>query len=283
VANPSRRAFPRVPAPPAFVRCRRAGPLGPGRPRRPRRRRPAAASPSPPTPSRRNLNPAIVASNGVLTSQQGDSSRFAEMADGGRASGRCWQPVGKARPTSRPSPSSCGRSVECTMASRSPRRTVASGDSEVWKKLQNLGQALYRNLEAVDTPDATTAIFRFAKPTPLQLIENALPARPGVAAEASLCRHRHRQEPRTTRTRSAPASAMPSTSRRILPATRNPTYWDKGKPYLDEIVLRVLPDPGAITAALEPGNPARRVLRGAAQRPRPDRRRSRPDRRHPRL
>ena len=35
---------------------------------------------------------------------------------------------------------------------------------------------MFSDLSAVDTPDAQTAIFRFAKPTPLQLIENALPA-----------------------------------------------------------------------------------------------------------
>ncbi|GBU15640.1 ABC transporter substrate-binding protein [Polaromonas sp.] len=42
--------------------------------------------------------------------------------------------------------------------------------------------------------------------------------------------------------------------------TRNPDYWQKGKPYLDEIVFRVIPDATARAAAFEKGNV--QVLRG---------------------
>ncbi|HYB44068.1 MAG TPA: ABC transporter substrate-binding protein, partial [Candidatus Methylomirabilis sp.] len=34
---------------------------------------------------------------------------------------------------------------------------------------------------------------------------------------------------------------------------RNPNYWDKGKPYLDAIVVRIIPDAAARAAALEKG------------------------------
>ncbi len=43
----------------------------------------------------------------------------------------------------------------------------------VWKPLQNLGRVVFANLETVDTPDAHTAVFRFSKPMPIQLIRNA--------------------------------------------------------------------------------------------------------------
>ncbi len=53
---------------------------------------------------------------------------------------------------------------------------VAFSALQIWKPLQNLGRVVFKDLEAVETPDALTAVFRFAKPTPFQLIRNALPA-----------------------------------------------------------------------------------------------------------
>src|SRR5215207_4789307 len=53
---------------------------------------------------------------------------------------------------------------------------VAFSALEVWKPLQNLGRVVFKNLDAVDTPDEHTAVFRFSVPTPFQLIRNALPA-----------------------------------------------------------------------------------------------------------
>ena len=60
---------------------------------------------------------------------------------------------------------------------------VAFSALNVWKPLQNLGRLVFANLEAVDTPDAHTAIFKFSKPTPFQLIRNALPAVTAVVAK----------------------------------------------------------------------------------------------------
>src|SRR5688500_9031019 len=53
---------------------------------------------------------------------------------------------------------------------------VAFSALNVWKPLQTLGRLVFANLEAVDTPDALTAVFKFSQPTPFQLIRNALPA-----------------------------------------------------------------------------------------------------------
>ena len=53
---------------------------------------------------------------------------------------------------------------------------VAFSALNVWKPLQNLGRIVFANLEAVDTPDDLTAVFRFSQPTPIQLIRNALSA-----------------------------------------------------------------------------------------------------------
>ena len=71
---------------------------------------------------------------------------------------------------------------------------VAFSAMEVWKPLQNLGRSFFANLESVDTPDDYTAVFNFSEPTPAQLIENALPAVTSVLPRAPLRGHRHRHQ-----------------------------------------------------------------------------------------
>jgi peptide/nickel transport system substrate-binding protein len=60
---------------------------------------------------------------------------------------------------------------------------VAFSAMEVWKPMQNLGRTILVNLEAVETPDDHTAVFRFSQPTPFQLIRNALPVVTSVVAK----------------------------------------------------------------------------------------------------
>ena len=45
---------------------------------------------------------------------------------------------------------------------------------EMWKKHLNYGTQLQQYLEAVDTPDAHTAVFRYSRPMPLNLLLRAL-------------------------------------------------------------------------------------------------------------
>jgi peptide/nickel transport system substrate-binding protein len=199
----------------------------------------------------RNLNPAIVASNGVFYVASKVIEPLAEMAEGGGLRpllATSWEGSADGKTITfklRPN-------VEWHDGKPLTSEDVAFSAIEVWKKLQNLGQALFRNLEAVDTPDAQTAIFRFAKPTPLQLIENALPAVTSVLpkhlyAGTDIAKNPHNE----TLVGTGPFRYAEHKPGEYYRLTRNPTYWDKGKPYLDEIVFRVLPDPGAITAALE--------------------------------
>ena len=132
---------------------------------------------------------------------------------------------------------------------------VAWSAMEVWKPLQNLGRIVFANLESAETPDDSTVIFRFSKPTPAQMIENALPALSSVLPK-------HLYEGTTIAEN--PANANPVGTGPFLFAehkpgeyyrlTRNPDYWDEGKPYLDEVIHRVLPDAGAKAAALETGD-----------------------------
>jgi peptide/nickel transport system substrate-binding protein len=132
---------------------------------------------------------------------------------------------------------------------------VAFSAMKVWKPLQNLGRTIFADLKAVDTPDEYTAIFRFSKPTPLQLIENALPVVSSV-----LPKHLYEgTDIANNPYNAAPIGTGPFIFAEHRPGEfyrleRNQKYWDQGLPYLDTIIQRVLPDAGAKAAALETGD-----------------------------
>lgn len=201
----------------------------------------------------RNLNPAIVASNGVFfvaskvveplaeadfTTSDGLAPRLATSWEG----------------------SADGLSVTfklregATWHDGKPFTSadVAFSALQVWKPLQNLGRVVFKDLEAVDTPDATTAVFRFAKPTPFQLIRNALPALTSVLPKHVYEQGKIEDNPANN----APVGTGPFRFAEHKPGeyyrlTRNETYWGADLPLLDEIVYRVLPDRAAAAGALE--------------------------------
>lgn len=132
---------------------------------------------------------------------------------------------------------------------------VAYSALNVWKAVQNYGNVLFASLEAVDTPNDHTAIFRFSKPMPLDLFTAAMP-------DLGTPVPRHLYEGKDVR--SNPANLAPvGTGPFILVEyrrgqyallKRNPNYWRKGLPYLDEIQFRILGgDRAAAANAVESG------------------------------
>lgn len=125
---------------------------------------------------------------------------------------------------------------------------------EMWRRVQNYGTIVFRNLVAVDTPDAQTAIFRFSRPMPLRLMLYG-------ATELAYVAPRHLYE--GTDLFANPANLAPVgtgpfrfvsyTAGQHCIVERNPDYWDPGKPYLDRIITRFIPDAAAATAAVESG------------------------------
>ena len=197
-----------------------------------------------------NLNPAIIASNGVFFVASKVIEPLAEASHTGLTPRLATGWEGAAD----------GRSITFTLrpgvswhdGQKFTSADVAFSALEVWKKFGNLGRAIFRDLEAVQTPDAQTAIFRFAVPTPAQLIRNALPVVTSV-----LPKHLYdgtdimKNPANTALVGTGPfrfAERRPSEYTRLV---RNAAYWDQGKPYLDEIVYRVLPDRAAAANALE--------------------------------
>jgi len=203
----------------------------------------------------RNINPAIVASNGVFHVSSKIVEPLAEAAFG--------TPDGLA-PRLALSWAGSADGLSATFRLR-PNVTwhdgkpftsadVAFSALEIWKKLQNLGRVVFKDLAAVDTPDPLTAVFRFSRPTPFQLIRNALPALTAVVPK-------HVYEGTdigANRANAAPVGTGPFRFAETKPGeytrlVRNPAYWAAGQPHLDEIVFRVLPDRAAAAGALEAG------------------------------
>jgi peptide/nickel transport system substrate-binding protein len=131
---------------------------------------------------------------------------------------------------------------------------VAFSAVQVWKPLQNIGRTVFANLVAVDTPDAQTAVFRFSKPTPLQLIEKALPVVSSVLPK-------HVYDGTDIATNPANAALIgtgPFVWGEYKPGQyyllkRNPSYWQAGLPLAGELVFSVLPDRASAASALEAG------------------------------
>ncbi|MGF9564018.1 ABC transporter substrate-binding protein [Neorhizobium sp. JUb45] len=201
----------------------------------------------------KNLNPAIVASNGVFFIASKVIEPLAEASFDGKDG---------LQPRLATAWEGSGDGLRITFKLREgvtwhdgkpfTSADVAFSALNVWKPLQNLGRIVFANLEAVDTPDDHTAVFRFSKPTPIQLIRNALPVVSSVIPK-------HLYEGTDIATNPANVKLVgtgPFTFAEHKPGeyyrlVRNEKYWGKDQPSLDEIIFRVLPDRAGAGAALE--------------------------------
>ncbi len=124
---------------------------------------------------------------------------------------------------------------------------------EVWKKVHSRGRSTFATLTDVETPNALTAIFRLSAPS--QVILNAFDGAESQVLPAHIFAGKD--------IRTNPASAKPIGTGpfkfqkwergQYVELVRNPDYWNKGKPYLDRLIYRFIPDASARSAALESG------------------------------
>jgi peptide/nickel transport system substrate-binding protein len=125
---------------------------------------------------------------------------------------------------------------------------------EMWKKILNYGTTLQLFLEAVDTPDAHTAIFRYSRPMPLNLLLRALPDLGYVSAKHIYEGTDIRQNPANTAPMgTGPFRFVQYERGQFIIADRNPNYWRNNLPYLDRVVWRVVSDRSAAAAQMESG------------------------------
>ncbi|MFI0846722.1 ABC transporter substrate-binding protein [Mesorhizobium sp. IMUNJ 23232] len=201
----------------------------------------------------RNLNPAMVASNGVFFVSSKVVEPLAEASFDGKDGleprlATSWEGSADGLTVT----FKLRKGVTWHDGKPFASADVAFSALQVWKPLQNLGRVVFKDLEAVDTPDDHTAVFRFSKPTPFQLIRNALPPLTSV-----LPKHVYEAgEIDKNPANNAPVGTGPFKFAEHKPGEyyrleKNTGYWGKDLPYLDEIVYRVLPDRAAAAGALE--------------------------------
>jgi len=201
----------------------------------------------------RNLNPAIVASNGVFfiaskvieplaeTSFEGENGLAPRLATGWEGSADGLTVRFRLR-----------EGVKWHDGKPFTSADVAFSAMEVWKPLKNLGRVVFKALEKVETPDDLTAVFHFSEPTPFQLIRNALPALTAVLPKHVFAGSDIMANPANEKlVGTGPFKYAEHKTGEYYRLTRNDDYWGKGEPYLDEIVYRVLPDRAAAAGALE--------------------------------
>lgn len=123
----------------------------------------------------------------------------------------------------------------------------------VWAKIHARNEILYKNVTAVDTPDAHTVIVRFSQPSLAvlsSLNSNGAQVLPRHLYEGTdVLKNPYNLKPVGT----GPFVFKEWSKGNHITLERNPEYWDKGKPYLDRVIFRVIPDAGARAAALEKG------------------------------
>ncbi len=131
---------------------------------------------------------------------------------------------------------------------------VAYSAMEQWKKHLNYGTTLQLYLEAVDTPDAHTAVFRYSRPMPLNLLLRALCDLGYIVPKHVFESGNVLENPANTAPiGTGPFKFVEYQRGQYIIAERNPDYWRQGFPYLDRIVWRFITDRSAATAALETG------------------------------
>jgi peptide/nickel transport system substrate-binding protein len=119
------------------------------------------------------------------------------------------------------------------------------------KRVHPRGRGTFAGVTEVATPDPLTAVIVLSKPAPYLI--SAL-----AAGEAPIVpKHVYQNTDISAHPNNAhPIGTGPFVFREWIKGShvildRNPTYWNKPKPYLDRIIVRFIPDAGARAAAFE--------------------------------
>ncbi|MDR6477957.1 peptide/nickel transport system substrate-binding protein [Burkholderia sp. OAS925] len=112
----------------------------------------------------------------------------------------------------------------------------------------------FANVTAITTPDPYTVVITLSKPAPYLIKAFSSSETPIVP------RHLYEgSDPLTNPANNAPIGTGPFRFVKwvrgsYIEYARNDDYWDKGKPFLDKIVVKIITDPVARTVAFEDGS-----------------------------
>ena len=122
------------------------------------------------------------------------------------------------------------------------------------KRLHPRGRSTFANVTEVQTPDAHTAVLVLAKPAPYlikALVGTESPILPKHIYDNGT-------DPVSNPANNAPIGTGPFLYKEWARGSyalfvRNLNYWDAPKPYLDQLIVKFVPDPAARSAAFETG------------------------------
>ena len=115
------------------------------------------------------------------------------------------------------------------------------------------GRNTFANLASIDTPDKYTVVLHLSKPAPYLI-------RAFVATETPILpKHLYDgTDPKSNPNNNAPIGTGPFKFKQWVRGShiiyeRNADYWDKPKPYVDQLVVHFVTDPAAAAVAFETG------------------------------
>ena len=129
---------------------------------------------------------------------------------------------------------------------------------KIVRPLHSRGRTYFGNVKEIEAPDPRTVVFKLSAPVPyflkaFQPGESAIMPEHGFTAEElagdKLRQAKIMQQPIGT----GPFKLKEWKRGSHIILERNPDYWKQGRPYLDQLVLRVLPDGVARAIAVEKG------------------------------
>ncbi len=127
---------------------------------------------------------------------------------------------------------------------------------EVLKKVHPRGPTSFQEVEAVDTPDAHTAIFRLKNPAPYLMKALSAYESPMVPKHLFAGTDLHNNPYANKPIGTGPFKFVEWQRGQYMRFDRNPDYWRKGKPYFDRVVARFIGEAQTRTAAVERGEVA---------------------------
>ena len=124
---------------------------------------------------------------------------------------------------------------------------------DVLRKVHPRAANTFKELEAIETPDDMTVVFKLKNAAPYLI--RALSGYESPIVSKKLFEG---TDPRKNPTANKPVGTGPFKfvewkKGQYIRLDKNPNYWKKGLPHLDRIVARFIPDAGTRTAALEKG------------------------------
>lgn len=124
---------------------------------------------------------------------------------------------------------------------------------EVLKQIHPRGPNSFKEVTEIETPDATTAIFKLENPAPYMMRALGSYESPMVPKHLLEGQDLQSADIANKPVGTGPFKFVEWKKGQYIRLDKNPDYWKEGLPYLDSIVGRFIPDASTRTAAMENG------------------------------